>query len=87
LKHHLSDFVKFDFFDAQVAENDFAWPFVTSKHRFITFTKVVFLDAQKVGNEFPGPFAYLKHHLSEFVKVAFSIPMMQKMISYKLSTP
>jgi hypothetical protein len=38
LKHHLSEFVQVAFFDAQDAENDFAWPFDTLKHRFIDFT-------------------------------------------------
>jgi hypothetical protein len=42
MKHHLSDFVQVAFFDALDAENDFAWPFDTSKYRFIELTKVVF---------------------------------------------
>jgi hypothetical protein len=42
LKRHLSYFVKIAFFDARVAENDFAWHFDSLKHRFIDFTKVVF---------------------------------------------
>jgi hypothetical protein len=28
------------FFDAQYAENEFAWPFDTLKHQFIDFSKV-----------------------------------------------
>jgi hypothetical protein len=34
--------VQVAFFDAQDAENEFAWPFDTMKHSFIDFIKVVF---------------------------------------------
>jgi hypothetical protein len=43
------------FFDAQVAENDFAWHL---KHLFIDFIKVVFEYVQKVDYKFSGPFDY-----------------------------
>jgi hypothetical protein len=42
LKHHLGVFLQVAFFDAQDAENEFAWTFVTFKHRFIDFTAVAF---------------------------------------------
>jgi hypothetical protein len=40
--NHLSDFVHVDFWDAQIAENDFSSPSDTLKFRFIDFVKVVF---------------------------------------------
>jgi hypothetical protein len=41
LKQHLSDFDQVAFFDAQEAQNVFAWVFDNLKHRFIDFNKVV----------------------------------------------
>jgi hypothetical protein len=41
LKHHLSNFVRLAFFDAQDVENEFAWTFHTLNHRLIDFNKVV----------------------------------------------
>jgi hypothetical protein len=37
MKHHFRDLVQVAFLDAQDAENEFAWPFITWKHRFIDF--------------------------------------------------
>jgi hypothetical protein len=42
LRNHLSDFVQVVHFDAQEAQNEFAWQFDTLKKRFIVFTKVLF---------------------------------------------
>jgi hypothetical protein len=39
LKHHLTNLIQAAFFDAQNAENEFAFVFNTLKHLFIDFTK------------------------------------------------
>jgi hypothetical protein len=71
LKYHLSDIVQVALFDAQEAQNEFAWLFDTLIHRFIVFNTVVYEDVYKADYEFAGQFAYLKHHLRDFVQIAF----------------
>jgi hypothetical protein len=57
-----------DLFDAQDAENYFAWPCDTIKHRFIDFTKAVFKDVQKAVYEIMSHSH--TYQLNEFVQVA-----------------
>jgi hypothetical protein len=46
LKNHLS-IVQLAFFDAQDAQNEYAWPFDLLKHRLIDFNKVVFKTSRR----------------------------------------
>jgi hypothetical protein len=82
LKQYFHIFVQFAFLDAQIAENDFAWPFDILKIRFIDFKKVVFkrpernillrlrtsriLDAHDAENEFAWPFDTSKRRYIDF---------------------
>jgi hypothetical protein len=59
------------------------WHLETSLHRL---HKSSFLTRPQIDYKFSWPFTYLKHHLSDFVKITFSMPRMQKMISYCLLT-
>jgi hypothetical protein len=70
LKHHLSDFVQVDLFDAQDAENEFAWHFDTLKYRFIDITSLFSIRSESRLLVLRA-IDYIKHYLSHIVQFAY----------------